>query len=773
MAIVLADFVVRWRWPVVLVSLLVFAAAASGLGRLVVENDYRIFFGDDNPELVAFDHFQDTYTRNDNLLFVVKPKTGDVFEPRVLAAIEELTDAAWKLPFATRVDSVTNFQYSRGIGNQLIVEDLIPDAASMSVEEIAARRTAALAEPLLRDNMLAADASATGINIIFLYPNESVDEVPQTMAAARALVARIEAANPEIELGVTGGVAMNAAFNESTLADGSTLYPLMFAILVLVTALILRSITGTLITLVIIVLSTVTAVGISGYAGWPVSPASGSAPVIILTLAVADSIHILISMIGLMRRGHDKIAALKESIRLNFLAVSATSLTTCIGFLALNFSDAPPFHHLGNATAIGITAAWIYSMTFLPAALAILPFRVRSGVDADKPSMMAAFAGLVVRRHRAIALAVGLVGLGLVALVPTIEFNDDWVNYFDERLEFRRNTEFAREHLTGVYLMEYSVPAGASGAISEPGYLGALENFATWLRGQPEVLHVFSYTDIAKRLNKNMHGDDPAYYRIPEDRQLAAQYLLLYELSLPLGLDLKDRISTDQSATRVTATLSNVPTATIRDFIDRSKAWFVDNAPDYMRSEPTGATVMFAYISERNVKSMLTGNLVAVFLISLIMIVTLRSLSLGALSLIPNLLPIMMTFGVWAFLVGRVGLASATVSATSLGIIVDNTVHFLTKYLRARREGGLDRERAIIYAFETVGLAILANAAILAAGFAVLAFSTFRVTSEMGLLTAIEIVIALAVDFLLLPALLLLRHRPNEETSHANAPETI
>ncbi len=756
----LADFVVRRRRFVLIASLLAALAAISGLGRLEFVTDYRVFFGENNPELIAFDQFQDTFTRNDNLLFVVKPNDGDIFDVEHLTAIEALTARAWELPYASRVDSVTNFQYSRAIGTALMVDDLVRNAPAMSAEALATRRAVALAEPLLNGSLLAADGAAAGVNVVFIFPNVELSEVPTVMRAATDLVEGMATAYPDIEFALTGAVAMNAAFSDATIADGMLLYPIMFAILILVTALFLRSVTATVATMAVVILSTVTSVGVAGYAGWPVTPASGSAPVIILTLAIADSIHILISMTGYMRRGDTKIEALKKSIKVNFLAVTATSLTTCVGFLALNFSDTPPFHHLGNATAVGIAAAWFYSLTFLPATLALLPMNTRRRDAPDgQSSSMATFGHFVVRRHRPIALLVGLAGLGLIAMIPNIELNDDWVEYFDERLEFRRNTEFASKYLTGLYLMEFAIPSGSSGGINDPAYLQDLDAFTGWLRDQPEILHVFSYSDIAKRLNRNMNGDDPAFYALPVDRNLAAQYLLLYELSLPPGLDLNDRVSTDKSATRVTATMNNVATSTVREFIDRSAGWFDQNAPPEMRSQATGATVLFAYISERNIKSMLGGNLIAVFLIAVIMMVTLRSTLLGGMSLIPNLLPILMTFGIWALLVGRVGLASATVTATSLGIVVDNSVHYLTKYLRARREQGLSPEEAVIYAFETVGLAILANAAILAAGFCVLAFSTFRVTAEMGRLTAIAIVVALAVDFLLLPALLLMGAR--------------
>jgi outer membrane lipoprotein-sorting protein len=379
--------------------------------------------------------------------------------------------------------------------------------------------------------------------------------------------------------------------------------------------------------------------------------------------------------------------------------------------------------------------------------------------------LLGRFADWVTARYRPILVTMVVAAAVLVAFVPTLDFNDEWVKYFDHRVEFRGDAEFVIDNLTGIYLVELSLEAGEPEGISDPRYLHHLETLTAWLRQQPEVRHVYSYADIIKRLNKNMHGDDPAYYRLPEDRELAAQYLLLYELSLPYGLDLNDRVSLDKSATRVTATLDDLSTVDTRIFLDRVRDYLGASTPPTMRAEPTGATVMFSYISQRNIESMLKGNLLAVLLISAIMVLALRSFSLGILSLIPNALPILMTFGAWALLVGQVGMAAATVSATSLGIVVDDSVHFLTKYLRARREKGLDRPAAIRHAFETVGLAILSTTLIVAFGFSVLALSTFRINNQMGLLTTMAVVIAVIVDFLLLPALLMIGHKKETQTS--------
>ena len=764
-----AGWVIRHRWLVIAVTLLVVALAASGGRHLGFSTNYRVFFSQENPELTAFENFQQTYTKNDNILFVLQPAEGEVLTPRLAEAIEWLTAEAWKIPYTIRVDSVSNFQHTWAAGDELTVEDLVRDGVQLSPEELARRQAVALAEPLLRDNLLSPDADTTGINATIQYPElDNMKEVPEAVAYARGLATELQARYPELTVALSGLSMLNNAFAEAGQTDTQTLVPLMYLLLIVAMALALRSLAGTLTTILVIGLSTAAAMGLAGHLGIKLTPISVTAPTIIMTLAIADSVHLLVSMFGLMREGQDKLSALKESVRINFMPVSVTSLTTIVGFLSLNFSDAPPFWHLGNITAMGIAAAWVFSLTFLPAMLSLLPVHVkaRHSLLGRTEHGLTRLADWVIERRRGVLIGMGVVAVALAALAPTITLNDQFVRYFDHRIQFRNDADFAVKNLNGVYVIEYSVPGAGAGGISEPEYLERLGAFTGWLRTQPEVMHVYSYSDIIKRLNKNMHGDDATWYRLPEDRRLAAQYLLLYELSLPYGLDLNDRIDVDKSATRVSATIQEISTAEIRAFLDRSSAWLEDNTPAFMHTRPTGATVMFSYISQRNIESMLRGNAVAIVLIAIIIILSLRSFALGTLSLIPNAVPILMTFGVWALIVGQVGMAAATVTATSLGIVVDDTVHFLAKYLRARREKGYDRADAIRYAFRTVGTAIVVTTVVLTIGFSVLAGSTFLINAQMGLLTALAVVLALIVDFLLLPALLLIGYQTKEEKSY-------
>jgi len=461
-------------------------------------------------------------------------------------------------------------------------------------------------------------------------------------------------------------------------------------------------------------------------------------------------------MFGEMRHGRTKLEAIKESLRINFLPVFLTSISTIIGFATMNFSDVPPFNHLGNITSAGIAAAFLLSVIFLPALMAVLPVRVKKRKAEKKDSVAVdAIAEFVIRRKQPLFYGGIVAAIVIGAFLFKNELNDNYVEYFDESIQFRTDTDYAAENLTGIYQVQYSLGADGSGGISDPAYLAKLEEFTLWNRSQQKVVHVNTFTDVIKRLNKNMHGDDQSYYRIPENRELAAQYLLLYEMSLPYGLDLNNRINIDKSATRFIVTLEDVTANDIKNIAANGEQWLKENAPDYMFSYGSGPSVMFANITGKQINSMIKGTLVALVLISFMMIFALRNFKIGLISLVPNLMPAMVGFGLWGLLIGRVDAGLSIVMGMTLGIVVDDTVHFLSKYLRARREKHLSPEDAIRYAFHTVGKALIVTTIIISAGFFILSFSSFAMNSNMAKLTTIVIGIALLADFIFLPPLLL------------------
>ena len=305
----------------------------------------------------------------------------------------------------------------------------------------------------------------------------------------------------------------------------------------------------------------------------------------------------------------------------------------------------------------------------------------------------------------------------LIAGISRIELKENWLKLLDESYEFRRSTDFISKNFTGVETYEYSLNAGREGGVTDVEYLTRVDALAEWFRAQPEVAHVFGIADILKRLNKNLHGDDPEFYRLPEDSELAAQYLLLYELSLPVGRDLNNLIDVGRSSTRLTVVLKSLSTAEKIALDRRAQDWFRQNAPD-LATQATGVAVVGASSIQRNIEGMLIGTVSAMAIVSLLLLFVFRSVRLGLISLIPNFVPAAMAMGLWGYLVGEVGVAASVVTAIAFGIIVDDTIHFMTKYVAARKSGLLPSE-SVQSAFRTVGKALLATTVVFALGFMV------------------------------------------------------
>ena len=749
--------VFRWRWLVILLTLVTVATAGSGVRFLRFDTDYRIFFSADNPQLLAFENLQNTYTKNDNVLFVLAPKEGKVFTAEVLTIVKKLTKDAWQIPYSLRVDSITNFQHTQAIGDDLNVADLVENPETLDATQLAEIQTIALAEPRLLHSLIAPNADVTGVNVTIQLPGKNQAlEVPEVAQYVEEMARTLRAEHPGLTVHLTGMTMMNNAFPAASKRDMATLIPLMFLVVVLTMGLLVRSFFATLATLLVILFSIITAMGLTGWMGIPLTGPSSASPTIILTMAVADCVHVLTSFLFILRRhgDNDRRKAMMESMRVNLHPVFLTSVTTAVGFLSMNFGDVPPFRDLGNIVTMGIAAAFVYSLTFLPALMIVLP--VRASASKQKTDRaMDHIANFVIQQRSTLLWGMSALALLLIGFVPNNELNDEFVKYFSKNIEFRNATDFSSERLSGIYRIDYSLESGSPNGIADPDFLKHVEKLAQWYRLQPETNHVSTISDTFKRLNRSMHGDDPAWYRLPEARDLAAQYLLLYEMSLPYGLDLNNQVNLDKSATRFSVTVQNLSTTDFLALVDRAEGWMKQNLPPVMQVEAASPSVMFAHIGKRNIRSMLVGTTTALVLISFILILSLRSIKIGLMSLIPNLVPVGMAFGLWGILVGEVGLALSVVAGMTLGIVVDDTVHFLSKYLRAQREENLSAEAAVRYAFQTVGTALMATSIILVCGFFVLTFSDFKLNSAMGTLTAITIIFALVADFLLLPPLLM------------------
>ncbi|MBV1919522.1 MAG: MMPL family transporter [Pseudomonadales bacterium] len=749
----ISEQLIQWRWLLVAMVLALVFFLASGARFIAFAGDYEAWFSPDNPQLKTFLSMQRTYEKSDSVVFVLTPKEGDVFNRKTLSSVEWLTEQGWQMPFSTRVNSVTNYQHTYATEDELVVEDLVEGAEEFSKTDLVRVKDVALNEPTLRNLIISPDGKVTAVAVTIHIPKNEPNGTPQIAAYARDLVEQLKGRDSNIKVHLSGITMLDNAFMEASQNDMGTLTPLMFAVILIGLLLLLRSVFATLTTLIIIVLAIVATMGFSGWIGISLTPPSAVAPIIIMTIAVANTVHIVLAFLYAYGRGESKKDAITGALTANLKPVGLASITTIIGFLSMHFSDIPPFHDLGNMVAMGVVVTFLLSITLLPALILLFPIKARAQ-EADKNTVASFFSSMVIK-HRVIILPLLLVIVGVMSAgIAKNEMNEVITEYFEKSIQFRTDADYAAEHLTGAFFLDFSVDSGVSGGVSNPAFLRNLEGFTAWLNTQDEVVHVLSLSDTMKRLNKNLHADLATEYKLPTSQELAAQYLLLYDLSLPYGMDLSNQINIKKSSTRVLASLHNISTQKMLGLTDRVDEWFAQNSPAYSVSY-SSPPFMFSHIAQRAVGRMAISVVVAMSMIAVLIALALGSIKMGLISMVPNVFPAAMAFGLWGYFNGEVSFAMAVGITVAIGIIVDDTVHFLSKYMHARNVKGLSPEGAVTYAFEHVGKALVVTSIVLTAGFLILASSPFKLNAELGLITTLSINAALILDFLLLPVLLL------------------
>ncbi|NMH59088.1 efflux RND transporter permease subunit [Alteromonas ponticola] len=743
--------------------LIVCVVATIGAKNLYFRGDYKVFFEPDNPQRVAFEEMQNIFNKSENVSFLIVPENGNVYQPSTFELTQALTEDAWQIPLSLRVESLSNYQHTYAEQDDMIVTDLIRQGQT-GAEHINWVKDVVASAPEIAGRLVSDQGQVTVVDVTVQLPDgDQTKEVIKIADFARTLEQKYEEAYPDHEIYLNGMVVMNDAFAVAAQNDAETLVPLMFLIITVLIGVLTRSLYAAISTLIIVATSIAITMGLAGWYGLFLSTATVNVPTMVTTLAVADCIHIIVGMRLFLDTGMSKADAIHKSLLINKKPIIITSVTTAIGFLMLNFSAVPILADLGNMTAVGVMLACLFSLTILPALLTLFPFK-GSSTEAQKQQKFEALGHWVTKNYRKVLPISAVLLIAISLFSAKNELNDVAVNYFDDSSTFRQAVNIQKDYLGGMSNMDFVAYTDEQYGITNPEFLSKIGQFAEWLEAQSEVQHVLSFSDTMKRLNMNMHADQPAFYALPENKELASQYLLLYEMSLPYGLDLNNQIDIDKSALRVIAVLDNLGSNEFTDFERRAKAKFAELAPD-LRLEAASPPLMFAHIGERNMKSMVGGTLLALVLISGLIVIALRSWFLGGVSLITNLVPAGVGFGVWGMLSGEINMALSVVLSMTLGIIVDDTVHFLSKYQVAREEGR-NVEQAVHYAFRTVGLALTTTTIVLAAGFGVLTLSSFALNADMGALTVIIIVAALLIDLLFLPAFLMWLSKRKGATEH-------
>jgi len=542
------------------------------------------------------------------------------------------------------------------------------------------------------------------------------------------------------------------SLTEATVNDGITLLPLLLFVSLLICFLLTRSVALLASVSIVIVTSIVSCLGVAGWLGYSLNVLSSMAVLLTTILALANMVHIGVVYFRELDKIGDKVQAMRASMESNWRAISIMSLTTIVGFSSLNFIDADGYRELGQISTIGIFTSFVLSLTLFPSILLRLSSTIRNNglMFSSIPGLITDFA----LKYR-IGLLVWFCAITIL-LTPFVfknEYNADPMDFFAKKTDFGQSVSVLRKHMEALSVTSYSFDSQIENGIHDPNFLDKVDQFTEWYKQQPEVVHVYSYVNVIKNLNKNMTDGSSDEYKIPESKELASQYLLLYEMSLGMGQDTRGLINENKSATKVYVTTRQLTNKNRLLLEQRAQTWIRSNASS-LGGPGYGLDLLFSHQNDHIFTSITQGSIYAVLAITFIIFMGLKSIRYGLISLIPNLIPPLIVYGLWGVFVGEVMESTMIAFSISLGIIIDDTVHILDKYKRARRNG-LDPESAIRETMDKTALAIIFTTFTVGSGLLILSLSSFVPDATLGYIMAPTVFVALIFDLLMLPGLLI------------------
>ncbi len=744
---------VNQRYLLAVLTIFIGAVVTWGAGQATIESSFNSILSEDDPYREEVDQVNEDFPPSTAVLFAFMPKDGEVFSFESLRAMEELTSRYSEVEYAVSVGSLIN-QRLNAVDADIEERDyLLPDLAELNDEDLTLIRQIALADEDITQNILSGDGEMA---LAVIKYKASTDDQESRLSVARSVIQLRDSLRkkyPGQEIYVLGRALFELDSYNAQIKDRNFLFPLVIAATILLQWFCLRSL---LLSLAVFAVSFAT-VGLTvGTYGWlkiPFNQISNMGPLVVLTIAMADSVHIVSVYLQGLRRSLGKLDAMRESLAINFQPVTLATITTAMGFLCLNYCSSPGIYGFGNVVAIGVGWAFVVTFTLLPALVLLIPMR-----KVPEPLGVSGFidgvSRLVERRNGLLFWSSAVIIITTLALLPLNKIDFDRFSFVDKDSDSHTVLNALSEKIGNDQSLVYSIDSGEYYGITQLEFLHQVEAFSQWLEEQPEASFVSSYANLLKTLNKAEHDNDESWAVLPEDNLQIIDYLVTYQLVQEIEPHMEPLFDPDYAAVRLVIGTSNLSNAGLLAFNDKIEQWIANNLPPQYEVMHGDRSILFARLDRSISMQLLQGFSLSFLLITVIMLIGLRSWRYGLLSIMPNLFPATIVFGVWGVVVGGLNPYILMLFSISIGLVVDDSVHMLSKYIFARRRGDKP-ESAVKYALDRAGSAITITTLSLATGTIILVFSsTFYYTNVAMLLTPI-IVVALLLDLLFLPPLLL------------------
>jgi len=748
-------FLQKFRWFIVIGLPLIVFALASSLKNAEMDGSYRIWFGEESKTLTDYDNFRKTFGNDDGVIILLKDEKG-IFQKKALQSIDNITKALWKMKYVARVDSLTNYQYVHGNpddADDIVVEDFIKKIDKADEAYLKERKVIATHDPLLVNSFISKDGTTTMI-LARLTPkvNDESDKSLEIMELVDKILAP-ERARTGYNYMVYGGPALNKAFTVIGTSDAMTFTPMVLLASIVLLLFLFRRVSGALIPIGVVVFTFLMVLSVQILLGYKLNNFTANLPVFVVAIGIADAVHIYSVWLMQRRGGEKNELAVLHSLEKNFLPIFLTSLTTAIGFATLTISEVIPVFTLGVATASGAVLAFIISVVWMPATLLLLNKPIKAEViEKERAKKSLGYGKFILNNNKRIIVITSLIFALLAIGITKVRVDSNTIRYFDKEVPIRQSAEFMMNNLTGPMSYEIVVDSGVKNGIKNPKFLKTVERFYREFQNDfPEVRHLSSLLDTIKRFNLVVDKKD----EVPNNQNLIAQYLLLYSLSLPQGMEINDRMDIDEQKLRITGQMDIVDTSKDLEMISYIENWWKKTA---YKATVEGQTFMFAYMQKDVTNTLIYSLSLALVLVTVVMFMIFRRIKLLWVFILPNILPVALVVGLMGWIGITIDIGVAIAGAIIIGVAVDDTIHFLVKYFDARKRG-LSMEETFDEVLRYAGKAILFTTIILTVAFSLFSFSEFTPNQNFGIVTAFALAIAFVVDLLLLPALLSLVDR--------------
>jgi hypothetical protein len=747
------SFVIHSPKKSLLVSLLFILIAIPGLFQIQANFNYRIWFQEDSAALQEFDKFEEQFGNDEVLLLAVYNKDG-LFNLKTIKIIEELSESAWEVEGTVDVESLSNYHFSESKNDEILIETKFSELKTQ--QEVDENKKIALRNKMTKGYLINDDQ-----NLAIVYakqksyfkgsPNEQ-----KIVAQGREIINSFSKKYPGLKFILSGGVTIADAYREVGERDLKTLLGIMFLLIALLLSFFFRSVIGVVYPFLLISAVVLITMGSSGFIGFSFNNIIALIPQTLMAIAIADAVHILVNFFQFRRIGFSKKDSAQKTLEKNFWPTFFTTVSTTFGFLSFSTAVITPLIHYGILAALGTIFAWLLTVFALVPLLSLGEEEQSKAYKQDHIDL-----NVDPRVKRLVShvsnYRVPITFSSIVLLLLSLfigfqnEINSNPVNFFKSNVPAKTANDILLDSLGGLTGPQIVIDSGEEQGILDPSFLEKVSVFEKWLVEEKNISKVTSLLNIIKSMNQVFENDDEAKYLIPQDRKKIASLILLYEMSLTSGKNLNQQMTFDKRFLRLSILWSTRNTKQAGLSIDKihhkARALGLDVSI-------TGKVSLFESLNERVVESFFKSITLALILVSLLIVFIFKSFKIGLISIIPNILPLAAGSALMTFLNIPMSIGTCLVFSVCLGIVVDDSIHFLLSY-KAQLTRGVEKIKAVENVLMTTGTSLVVTTVILFFAFGLFVFAQFVPNMHFGLISSIVFVSALISDLYILPALLL------------------